>query len=101
MISDCEICRNLADVETSFFKYGSPESDRPLPEAAGKLVAAEDFDDSTTRKNYVKKCPICGTLYRYVFDYEYLVNGSEDEEILARLTPEQAKEWRALRGTKK
>ena len=32
----------------------------------------------------------CGTYYLYRTDYEYLVNGSEDEEYLTRLTEEQA-----------
>jgi hypothetical protein len=33
---------------------------------------------------------LCGTYYLYRSDYEYLVNGSEDEEILTRLSPDQA-----------
>lgn len=35
---------------------------------------------------------MCGTFYRYDWTYEYLVNGSEDDETLARLTPTEARQ---------
>ncbi len=38
-------------------------------------------------------CPFCGTLYSYESRYEYLANGSEDEEELRRLTESEARAW--------
>jgi len=40
----------------------------------------------------LKQCAACGTYYLYETDYEYLVNGSEDEEVLTRLKEEEARE---------
>lgn len=86
---ECEICSKLRDVETSFSKWGWPEMDRPFPAEVGRLVAAEDASGEK-ENHHVKRCPICGTCYSYDFSYEYLVNGSEDEALLTRLTPEEA-----------
>ena len=36
------------------------------------------------------RCPVCGTYYRRTWTYEYLVNGTEDEAELRRLTPAEA-----------
>ena len=41
------------------------------------------------------RCPVCGIYYQYRCTYEYLVNGSEDEETLTRLTPSQARAFLA------
>ncbi len=41
-------------------------------------------------KLHWRRCPHCGTLYRYLQSHEYLVNGTEDEEELSRLAPPQA-----------
>lgn len=93
-MSDCPICSRLRPCETSFYKYAAPEYDRPLPEAAARLIVlpaapAEDID-----RHHIRRCPHCAALYDYRFSYEYLVNGSEDEEILTRLDSDQAKSWR-------
>jgi len=34
----------------------------------------------------IKRCPECGTVYLWEMEYEYLVNGSEDEITLTRLS---------------
>ena len=38
----------------------------------------------------MRRCPHCGTLYRYLQSHEYMANGTEDEEELSRLSPSQA-----------
>lgn len=92
-IADCEICRSLCDVETSFSKWGWDEFTRSLPVAASRLVPVENASSSDVERHQVRRCPICGTFYQYDQSYEYLVNGSEDEEVLTRLTPAQARRY--------
>ncbi len=92
-LGSCEICSQLKDMESSFYKYAWEDMDRPLPAAASRLVLAEDIAGYDQEHHHVKRCPICGTFYQYDFTYEYLVNGSEDEETLTRLTPDQAKKY--------
>lgn len=91
-ISDCEICRELRDVETSFYKWGWDEQDRPLPPAASRLVPAEALDSYEKERHHLKRCPLCGTFYQYDWTYEYLSNGSEDEERLVRLEPDHLRD---------
>ena len=86
----CPICSQLADEEYAFQRYGSEENNTYLPAAAKKLVVVKDFKPYDSRKLQLKQCPECGTYYRYESDYEYLVNGTEDEEFLTRLTEERA-----------
>ena len=84
-LTECEICSKLEDVQTSFYKYGWDDMDQPLPVEARRLVPAEPIT-SENEHRHVKRCPICGTLYRYHSWYEYYVNGSEDYEELVRLS---------------
>ena len=86
-IDGCEICSELRAAETSFYKWGWEENDRPLPAAAARLVPAEEIDSYERERHHLKRCPLCGTLYLYEWTYEYLANGSEDEERLTRLPP--------------
>jgi hypothetical protein len=91
-IADCEICSALGEVETSFRKYGWDDMDRSLPPTAARLQplkAPETYDEE---RHHIKRCPVCGIFYQYHLTYEYLVNGSEDEEELIRLTPAQARD---------
>lgn len=88
----CSICSQLADRETAFQKYGWEENDTYLPAAADALAIVRDFKPYSSRKLQLWRCPECGTYYLYSSDYEYLVNGSEDEETLERLTAERAAE---------
>ncbi len=92
LLVDCEICRQLGDVDTSFSKYGWPENTTSLEPAAGQLelVAAEYRD---VERHHFRRCSLCGTYYQYDLTYEYLVNGSEDSEELRRLTPTQARRF--------
>ena len=89
--SICAICSQLKPVEKSFSKYAAPEQDHPLPAAAAQLVIIKDLSGrENEERHHVRLCPACGALYSYDFSYEYLVNGSEDEEVLSRLTADEA-----------
>lgn len=88
--SACEICSQLADRESACQKFGWEEHDTCLPEAAGRLVMVKDFKPGSERLKQVWQCPLCGGYYLYETDYEYLVNGTEDEQTLTRLSAEQA-----------
>lgn len=85
----CATCSGLADQERAYQKYGSDDTATYLPEAAARLETVRDFRPYSSRKREVRRCPECGTYYLYETDYEYLVNGTEDEESLSRLTREQ------------
>ncbi len=89
----CDLCNQLRDHETSYSKYGSPDDDRPLPEAAAKLTVLKTLNTKDLDKTHVRRCPRCGTLYRYLASHEYFINGSEDEEMLTRMTTEEAAAW--------
>lgn len=88
----CTICSELADQEYAVQKWGWEEEDTHLPAAAGRLVLVHDIQPYGSRELQLQQCPECGCYYLYRSDYEYLVNGSEDEEFLTRLSAEQAAE---------
>lgn len=94
-LSTCSICSQLANRETAYQKFGWEENDTYLPDAAAALIVVRDFKPYSSRKLQLQQCPECGAYYLYSSDYEYLVNGSEDEELLERLNPEQAAEYLA------
>jgi hypothetical protein len=81
----CEICSRLGQVETSYTKFGWEQDDRPLPPEASRLEPVEPLDSYEKERHHIRRCPLCGMLYQYDWTYEYLVNGSEDEEVLTRL----------------
>lgn len=89
----CRLCSTLADEETAYQKYGWEENNTYLPVAAGQLALVYDLKPYSSRQLQLKQCPECGTFYLYRTDYEYLVNGSEDEEFLTRLSPEEAAKY--------
>lgn len=89
----CPTCFTLLDEHYAMQKYGWPQDDTHLPAAAGQLKVVKDFRPYDSRKLQLWQCPTCGTYYLYTTDYEFLVNGSEDEEFLTRLTEAQAAEY--------
>jgi hypothetical protein len=89
----CALCSNLSDEECAYQKFGWEEGNTQLPAAASQLVVVKDFRPGSSRALQLKQCPQCGSYYLYRSDYEYLVNGSEDEEFLTRLSARQANEW--------
>jgi hypothetical protein len=86
-------CSGLSDNEIANQKYGWEEDNTYLPEAASRLKVIRDFRPNDSRKLQLRQCPECGTFYLYRTDYEFLVNGSEDEETLIRLSQAQAAEY--------
>ncbi len=86
----CEICARLRDREHAYSKYGWPDHDVDLPEEAWRLELVHDLGSEGDRLRQIWRCPLCGTRYLYRTDYEYLVNGTEDETSLTRLSAEQA-----------
>lgn len=69
----------------------APQHDRPLPEAAGLLAVLPAMNPAAdSGKAHVRRCPHCGAFYRYLQSHEYMINGSEDEEELTRLSPSRA-----------
>ena len=80
-------------METSFSKYGAPAQDCPLPPAASQLVILRTPDATDVEKRHVRRCPVCGALYGYMASHEYMINGTEDEEVLTRLTPAESKDY--------
>jgi hypothetical protein len=89
----CRICSGLLDQEYASQKYGWEQDNTYLPTTASRLKVVRDFRPCGSRKLQLQQCPECGAYYLYRTDYEYLVNGSEDEEYLTRLTAAQAAEY--------
>ena len=89
----CSICSQLKQQESATQKYGWGENDTHLPGASNKLELVRDFKPNDARALQLLQCPLCGTYYLYKTDYEYLANGSEDEQELICLTTEQANEY--------
>ncbi len=89
----CATCSSLQDQEYAYQKYGWEENDTYLPAAASLLIVVRDFQPYSSRALQLQQCPECGTYYLYQSDYEYLVNGSEDEEHLTRLSKAQAADY--------
>lgn len=90
----CPICRNIPPRAHALYK-SSEMLDNTFPPEADQLsvVGAPFYNTDTTSANHcLMKCPQCGTLYAWEFTYEYLVNGTEDEYILTRLSPAEGKD---------
>jgi len=89
----CGTCAAMLDQEYAMQKYGWPADDTHLPPAASRLKIVRDFRPHDSRALQLRQCPECATYYLYRTDYEYLVNGSEDEEFLTRLSADEAKPY--------
>jgi hypothetical protein len=83
----------LSAEERAYQKYGWEENNTYLPKAASQLRLVRDFEPYHSRKLQLQQCPECANYYLYRTDYEYLVNGTEDEEYLTRLTEEEAADY--------
>lgn len=87
---NCKICAKISDHEYAYQKFGWEENITYLPAVVNQLIIVKDFQPSSSRKKQIQQCPECGTFYLFHSDYEYPVNGSEDEESLIRLDSDQA-----------
>ena len=86
----CPVCGELGAEEYARQKWGWPEHDTALPPAAGRLDTVRDLGSEGSRARELRRCPACGSWFLYRSDYEYLANGSEDEQTLTRLGPDEA-----------
>jgi hypothetical protein len=87
----CSLCKDIPDRCRAFWKGGDKVQDT-IPPAVGRLpvVGAPIYDQDTTHSNWcLLRCPECGAYYDWDFEYEYLVNGSEDDMIVTRLSSEE------------
>ena len=82
----CSICSQLKDYQRGLQVVGREEEDTFLPEAGERLKLVRDLKPEACRYMYLAVCPECGTHYLFKSDYEYLAFGSEEEQILKRLT---------------
>ncbi len=89
----CQACAGLRDEEYACQKYGWEERNTYLPAAADQLAVVRDFRPYGSRALQLRRCSGCGVYYLYRTDYEYLVNGSEDEQFLTRLSDAEAEEY--------
>lgn len=62
--TDCEICRFLCDE----VRAGAPGTQSRLPLEAQQLETLADHDVFERVK--LKRCPLCGTYYRYEYDQD-------------------------------
>lgn len=93
--ANCPICSELSDFHRGFQKHGREEEDTLLPPVCARLVGVRDL----TRRRSIVKCPECGTHYLHEIEYEYLATGSEDEQLLTRLSDDEAAAYLAGPGT--
>ena len=92
--TQCDVCSSLSESEYGYSKYGWPDRAINLPDAFGSLVMVKDLLPlGGDRKLLLYRCPGCGAWFLYRSDYEYLTNGTEDEEFLTRLSEEEAAEY--------
>ncbi len=91
----CSICNPISDLSYGFWKGGDLQSGGiPVNESLLGIIGEPFFSDSTSSRGWcIKRCPECGTCYKWDFDYEYLVNGTEDEITMVRLSDADAREW--------
>ncbi|MDD4735550.1 MAG: hypothetical protein PHP44_05535 [Kiritimatiellae bacterium] len=91
--TDCPLCGKLRKTETSFSKYESGYPDTPLPPEAGQLNILHTPTTTDINKHHVRRCPQCGAFFDYLASHEYFINGTEEEEELTRMNPEQITRW--------
>lgn len=80
----CSICAELGDYHRALQKGGHEEEDTYLPANSARLKLVRQINGHA----YLHQCPECQTFYLYKTYYEFLVSGSEDEQILIRLKDE-------------
>ncbi len=83
-IATCEICRELADHESSLIKL--EQEWHAIPLAGKKLQQVLGLSG----EGALQKCPLCGTYYKWCWFSEYSPSGNEDETHLWRLSPAEA-----------
>ncbi|MFX1538005.1 MAG: hypothetical protein ACFFDI_27745, partial [Promethearchaeota archaeon] len=75
----CDICKRIPK-----HLHADLAAGESLPEIVSQLNDVLIF---AYYKDKVKQCPICGRLYIYDYEYEFLVPRSEEDESLYQATP--------------
>lgn len=86
----CAVCGTLGRHHRAIQKHGREAEDSVLPEAVKHLKFVQTLRPGHTRSPELLQCPACAAHFLYEVDYEYLATGSEDEQSLTRLSPEEA-----------
>lgn len=97
IVGKCRVCGELGDYERGMQTHGREAEDTFLPAAAGRLKCIREVRPGHNRSPVLEQCPECGAYFLYQIVYDYLATGSEDEQILTRLSDEKANE--ILNGT--
>jgi uncharacterized C2H2 Zn-finger protein len=82
-LKECSICKDIPE------SCSSDEGDAGLPEKARYLEVISGPDlvsGGGVENNYTKRCPECGTLYEYMYQYEFLVPRCDEFSSLKRIT---------------
>jgi hypothetical protein len=75
----CPVCSKIPAYAERFEKHGDIVRD-DVPKEVERLRVFIDFGPRLA-VDRVERCPVCDGLYEVHEEYEYLVNGSEDELI--------------------
>jgi len=86
----CTVCGDLGPYHRAMQKHGDEEEDTFLPATVKGLKFVKEMRPGETRSPSLLRCPECGSYFLFKVSYEYLATGSEDEQELCRMTPEQA-----------
>ena len=82
----CKICQNIPD-----YKFADKlHKKEQLPDEVGDLQVIGGY----THDCQIRKCPLCGTYYRYYYDHdsESGVGYGYTDESVKRISPERAQE---------
>lgn len=88
----CTTCSELGQYHRGLQTGGREEEDTFLPDAASALKNIKDVQPGRNRTPVLRQCPECGAYFLFEVTYEYLATGSEDEQVLTRLSDEKARE---------
>lgn len=87
----CPICSELKDREMIAYKDGWPREEY-FPKAYSKLKDIKLLtEEYTSRPHTIMQCPECDQHYYHEVDYDYMPNGSDNDEILTKITAKEAK----------
>lgn len=86
----CPVCGELGNYHSATQRVGHEEDDTWLPAAGASLKVVQPVRHPGHGKGELKQCPHCRAWFFYRSSYEYLATGSEDEQILIRLSGEEA-----------
>jgi hypothetical protein len=87
---ECAACGKLGANHFAMQKHGQEGEDTFLPAAVGKLKGVRAVRHPQEGKGHLQQCPDCGAFFFFRNEYEYLATGSEDTQILIRITAEEA-----------